>query len=195
MSAVTLTSGLPPASGPMTVADLDRTPDDGRRYELVDGVLTVSPALLNGHQLVLHTLQVQLESALPAELGLLPGPGLRMSGTTELVPDLAVVPDEELRQPRLTQPPLLVVEVRSPSTALFDMNTKKAVYERFGVPSYWIIVPDPGDPSLYAYELRDGHYEEIAHVTGDQPFEARRPFPVTVIPARLVARLRPRPSR
>lgn len=191
MSAVTLSSGLPPVSAPMTVAELEPAPDDGRRYELVDGVLTVSPAPLNAHQLVMHSLQVLLEWALPAEPGLLPGPSLRMSDITELVPDLAVVQDEELRQPRLTQPPLLVVEVRSPSTALFDMNTKKAVYERFGIPSYWIIVPDPDKPAVYAYELRAGRYEEVAHVTGDQPFNARLPFPVTVIPARLAARLHP----
>ena len=42
---------------------------------------------------------------------------------------------------KLTAPPLLVAEVRSPSTAVFDLNTKKAVYERFGIESYWIVVP------------------------------------------------------
>jgi Uma2 family endonuclease len=39
---------------------------------------------------------------------------------------------------RSTEPPLLVVEIRSPSTALIDLNRKKAAHERFGVPSYWI---------------------------------------------------------
>ena len=40
-----------------------------------------------------------------------------------------------------TEPPLLVVEIRSPSTALIDLNRKKAAYERFGVPSYLIVNP------------------------------------------------------
>ena len=63
MGAVTLTSDWPPANGPMTVADLDRTPDDGRRYELVDGVLVVSPAPLIPHQVVLHELECALRTA------------------------------------------------------------------------------------------------------------------------------------
>src|SRR6266568_4957196 len=82
MGAVTLTSDWPAATGPLTVADLERTPDDGRRYELVDGVLTVSPAPLIPHQVVLLELAVTLRSACPEDLELVPGPGLRMSDLT-----------------------------------------------------------------------------------------------------------------
>ena len=91
MGAVTLTSDWPPADGPLTVADLERTPDDGRRYELVDGVLIVSPAPLIPHQVVLHELAVLLDASLPEDLAVVPGVGVRMSDTTELVPDLVVV--------------------------------------------------------------------------------------------------------
>ena len=84
-----------------------------------------------------------------------------------------------------------MVEVRSPSTALIDLNAKKAAYERFGVPSYWVVIPDIGKPGLIAFELRDGHYAEAARVSGGEPFGARRPFAVEVIPARLVAGLQP----
>jgi len=42
---------------------------------------------------------------------------------------------------KLAEPPLLVVEIRSPSTAVIDLNRKKAAYERFGVRSYWIVNP------------------------------------------------------
>ncbi len=191
MSAVTLAGGLPPATGPMTVADLDRTPDDGRRYELIDGMLTVNPAPAPGHQVVLQALAVALESACPDHLAVVPGPGLRMSEVTELIPDLVVVRREELGGRALTAPPLLVAEVRSPSTALFDLNTKKAVYERFDVPAYWIVIPDPGAPALVALELHGGHYVQVRQVTGDEPFRAARPFPVTVTPSALVRRLQP----
>ncbi len=189
MGAVTLTSDWPAATGPLTVADLERTPDDGRRYELVDGVLTVSPAPLIPHQVVLLELAVTLRSACPEDLELVPGPGLRMSDITELVPDLVVVRREELAGPRLTAPPLLAVEIRSRSTALFDMNTKKAVYQRFGIPSYWILVPDRDQPAMIVFELKGGRYAQVAHVSGDDEFPAVRPFPVSVVPARLVARL------
>ena len=76
-----------------------------------------------------------------------------------------------------------------PSTALIHLNRRKAAYERFGVPSYWVVIPDQSKPELIAFELRDGRYEEAARVSGDEPFAARRPFGVDVVPARLVAGL------
>jgi Uma2 family endonuclease len=190
MGAETLTSDWLPASGPLTVADLERTPDDGRKYELVDGVLTVSPAPVIPHQVVVLELAVVLNAALPDDLAIVPGPGLRMSEITELIPDLVVVRSEELAGPRLTAPPLLAVEVRSRSTALFDMNTKKAVYERFGIPSYWVVVPHREKPAVIVFELNRGGYKQVAHVIGDEGFEAERPFPVRIVPSQLVVRLR-----
>jgi Uma2 family endonuclease len=83
------------------------------------------------------------------------------------------------------------VEVRSPGTALIDLNRKKAAYERFAVPSYWVVIPDQGRPELIAFELRGGRYEEPARVSGDEVFAARRPFGVEVVPARLVSGLQP----
>ena len=46
-------------------------------------------------------------------------------------------------------------------------------------------------PGMIAFELRDGHYQEAAHVTGGESFAAIRPFPVQVVPSRLVAGLLP----
>jgi len=83
------------------------------------------------------------------------------------------------------------VEIQSPSTALFDLNTKKAAYERFSIDSCWVVVPDVDQPELIAFELRDGRYEQVAHVTGNKPFRAQRPFAVEVVPACLVAGLLP----
>jgi Uma2 family endonuclease len=114
-----------------------------------------------------------------------------MSVCTELIPDLVVIRQEQLAEHWVTRPPLLAVEIQSPSTALFDLNTKRAVYERFSIESYWVVVPDRDQPELIAFDLRDGRYERIARVQGRQPFRAQRPFPVEVVPARLVADLLP----
>ena len=100
-----------------------------------------------------------------------------------------MVRSEQVGGPKVTEPPLLTVEVRSPRTALIDLNRKKAAYEAFGVASYWIVVPDRTRPELIVFELRDGRYEEAAHVTGDEGLRLERPFQVTVVPARLVAGL------
>ncbi len=89
---------------------------------------------------------------------------------------------------KFTEPPLLVVEIRSPGTALIDLNRKKAAYERFGVPSYWIVNPDPPQPELTVFELRDGSYALAAKTSG--LFTADRPFTVSVAPARLTDGLR-----
>ena len=191
MVAMTTAEPWPAAGQLFTVDDLDRMPDDGRRYELVDGVLIVSPAPQVPHQLVLAELIVLLHGACPPGLFVLPGPGVRMSVDTELIPDLVVIRQDQLSAPRVTRPPLLVVEIQSPSTALFDLNTKKAVYERFSIESYWIVAPDVDQPELIAFELRDGRYVQVAHVSGGKPFGAQKPFPVEIIPSRLVAGLLP----
>ncbi len=191
MGVVTIAEAWPTISRPFTVHDLDRMPDDGRRYELVDGVLIVSPAPSVPHQLVLTALIVSLEQARPSDVRVLPGPGVRMSMETELIPDVVAVRFEHIGRVRITEPPLLAIEVRSPSTALVDLNIKKAVYERFGIESYWIVVPDVDKPELIVFELRDGRYEQVAHVAGDESFAASKPFPVEVVPSQLVRGLLP----
>jgi Uma2 family endonuclease len=191
MGVVTIAEAWPAAGQVFTVDDLDRTPDDGRRYELVDGVLLVSPAPSVQHQVVSMELGVQLYPACPRGLLVVPAPGVRMSADTELIPDLVVVRQEQLAGRNITEPPVLAVDIQSPSTALFDLNTKKAVYERFGIESYWIVVPDLDQPELIVFELRDGRYEQVGHVVDDEPFRAERPFTVEIVPSLLVARLLP----
>jgi Uma2 family endonuclease len=96
--------------------------------------------------------------------------------------------DEDFTERSLPLPPVLAVEVLSPSTAIHDVNTKKAVYERLGVPSYWVI--DPDGPWLKVFELdAEGRYQEIAKAAGGEAFDAERPFPVRIVPRELLGRL------
>jgi Uma2 family endonuclease len=188
MSVMSAPQFVLPADRPLTVADLDLTPDDGCRYELDDGVLVVSPAPVTIHQRVLHRLEVLLDAACPPEFEVLPGPGVVMSEIQFRIPDLVVVRSASIgvTDKNVTRPPDLVVEIASPSTASYDRGRKKTVYAEFGIPAYWIVVPDPVQPSLTAYALTKDAYTEAGRSVGGQRFATATPFPVEVVPAALV---------
>lgn len=93
---------------------------------------------------------------------------------------------EDFTEKDLPKPPVLAVEVLSPSTALNDLNTKKAAYERLGVQSYWVI--DPRQVRLTVFELRDGAYVETATANGSEAYDATLPFPVRIVPDDLLGR-------
>jgi len=192
LGVVTLADAWPRPGEPFTVGDLDRMPDDGHRYELLDGTLIVSPAPGLPHQRVAVTLCHALELACPEDLIVFPNVGMRLGARSALEPDAVVTRRADVSGVRLTRPPLLVAEILSPDSALRDLNLKKAAYERFGVPSYWVIDPDLDRPSLRAFWLMDGEYREAARVAGDAAFCAEEPFRVEIVPSRLVAKLRSR---
>jgi Uma2 family endonuclease len=180
------------ASRPFTVTDLEDMPDDGRRYELIDGELLVSPAPGWAHQEAVDTLYMILRAACPRDLRVLAAPfAVRMNSLNELQPDVLVARFADLTEQNLPRAPLLAVEVISPSSGLRDRSLKRAVYERMGVPVYWIVDPTRERPRLTALELEDVSYREVAAVTGSEVWNATRPFPVQVIPADLIAGLEP----
>jgi Uma2 family endonuclease len=174
-----------PRSRPFTWRDLEAMPDDGHRYELIDGALVVTPAPSIPHQSVAFALARLLHGACPPHLKVLMAPlAVRLADDTELQPDILVARRSDLTHRNLPAAPALAVEVLSPSTRLIDINLKKARYEAAGCPSYWTV--DPDGPQLTAWELADGAYVPVAHVVGDEPFRATKPFPVTVVPADLL---------
>jgi Uma2 family endonuclease len=189
MSVMTTPQLWPPADRPLTVADLDDTPDDGRRYELDDGVLVVSPAPMVIHQIVLSRLEVLLDGACPPEFMVVGGPGIEMSETQYRIPDLVVVRagSVAITDRNLTRPPELAVEIASPSTAHYDRSRKMVVYAEFGIPAYWIVDPDPDRPSITAFGPTAGSYAEVGRAAGEELFVSATPFPVEIVPAELVA--------
>ena len=111
--------------------------------------------------------------------------------TTSLQPDVLVLSTAHLDRKNLQVAPILAAEVLSPSTRLYDLNTKRFAYEKMGVAWYWVVDP-AGSGALTVFELDDqGRYQQVAHVEGDAAFTAARPFAVTVVPARLLDKLRP----
>jgi Uma2 family endonuclease len=172
--------------GEFTLADLDALPDDGMRYELVDGQLLVTPAPLAIHQRVAGQLFLRLQPACPDGLEVFFAPfDFRPSKQRSLQPDLLVCRSGDVG-PRGVEfcPLLLAVEILSPSTRMTDLLLKRALYEESGVTSYWII--DPEAETLTVLELDDGVYLERAVVKRDEIFEAALPFDVRIVPSDLV---------
>jgi hypothetical protein len=78
MSVVTTSQAWPAAGRPFTVAELDRMPDDGRRYELLDGALVVSPRPTTIHQFVAGRLCGVLSGDCPEDLCVVPEPAIEL---------------------------------------------------------------------------------------------------------------------
>lgn len=175
-----------PRDHPWTVADLADLPADGLRYELVDGVLLVSPAPTTSHQRALGALYRLLTAACPPELEVFLAPtDYQPTSTRSLQPDLLVVRRDDPGDHAVTTPLALAVEVLSPSSRSIDRVLKRALYEQAGVAAYWVV--DPAEPSVLAWELRDGGYAEAGLVRGDEVLRTAVPFLVEVSPSALRA--------
>ncbi|MGE0552547.1 MAG: Uma2 family endonuclease [Gemmatimonadales bacterium] len=120
-------------------------PDDGNRYELVDGELLVSPTPRPLHQLAVSAFYDRVKAYVRANrLGtvLFSPADLDLRAGQLLQPDLFVLatePGRPFREWTEAGIPRLVVEVLSPSTARYDRITKRRRYQRSQVPAYWIV--------------------------------------------------------
>lgn len=178
-----------PRGGDWTVDDLDQLPeDDGLRYELLDGLLLVSPAPVPLHQRAVVNLLVGLHAQRPGNgMQVFVAPlDWRPDRRTSLQPDLLIVRDEDLNEKNATGALVLAVEVLSPSTRRIDLLSKRDKYQEAGVESYWIV--DPQEPSVTVLELRDGVYYETGKAAGGEELDLSVPFPITIVPSALVRR-------
>jgi Uma2 family endonuclease len=176
----------PPLQG-WTVRDLDRLPDDGQRYELIDGVVVVAPSPTGLHQYVTGTLWQALHDAAPPGFTVLPGVGVVLAEDQCPIPDIVV-----LRSPvdyGMSQYPasavVLAVEVVSPSTRSTDRFRKPAQYALAGIPTYWRVETDPIQILAYQSNGR-GEYLEKAQAVEGIPFIVDEPFAVEFDPAGLL---------
>jgi Uma2 family endonuclease len=181
MSAVTTL----PWGRPLTRQDLRDVPDDGHRYELLDGLLLVSPSPRRLHQRAVTRLGLLLGNACPADLELLLAPfDVVLADDTVLQPDLVVTARSDLDPDPVPPVPELVVEVLSPSTRRVDLLLKRSRYEAAGIPSYWMV--DPEEPSVTVLELLGQSYVETARVVDTQAVEVDHPYPLAFVPRALV---------
>ncbi len=120
-------------------------PEDGNRYEVIDGELFVTPAPSRLHQRMQTELLVRLYTYVPPlrfEIFAAPT-SVRASPLTEVQPDLLVLPYEypgrnDARWERMSEL-LLTVEILSPSSLRVDREKKRRLYMAGGVREYWIV--------------------------------------------------------
>jgi Uma2 family endonuclease len=139
-------------------------PPDGKRYELIDGTVHVTPAPSPLHQRVSKRLQRLLEAYFEA-----PGQGgevfdapidVILTPHDVVQPDLVVVTNPALVSARgIEGPPHLVVEVLSPTTTAYDRTTKAQRYAALGIPHYWLV--DPETRSVECFRRHEAAYQLV----------------------------------
>jgi len=139
--------GMPAAQTNWTVEMLDALPDDGQRYELIDGELFVTPAPSDVHQLVASAFHRRIHDYVrPGEIAraLISPADVRKGDRTRnrVQPDVFAVRLIEGKRPGYPfdlRDLLLAIEVESPSNPLLDYQVKRALYLSQRVPEYWIV--------------------------------------------------------
>jgi Uma2 family endonuclease len=126
-----------------TVDDLENFPDDGNRYELLDGVLLVTPQAAAVHQVVAGRIQVELANALQKPgLAHVVGPGAVVRiPRTQLQPDILVYPARfsPTTDWRKINEHWLAVEVLSRSSRIYDREFKRDAYFALGLQQVWLV--------------------------------------------------------
>ncbi|MGH2531722.1 MAG: Uma2 family endonuclease [Thermomicrobiales bacterium] len=150
---------------PLTYKDLEQFPDDGKRYEIIDGELYVAAAPAKSHQRLSRRLLRAIDGAAEAS-----GSGevfyapvdVRFSETSQVQPDILFIRREQsaiYRGNTVYGPPDLVVEILSPSNRAYDVSVKTPLYQRSGVQE--LLIADPDTPALRLFALREGRYVEV----------------------------------
>lgn len=171
-----------------TEADLDALPDDGHRYEIVDGSLLVTPPAADDHQGIGLNLAMLLRRVSPEGWRVLYEVGVRVPGGN-LVPDIVVLKPGSARgvQWRDASDVALVVEIASKSTEAADRSLKVIKYAEAGVPAYWRVARD-GTVTIHTL-VGEAQYGITAIIKPGSVMEAAYPFAVSFDPAVLVSGL------
>ena len=146
-------------------ADVYRFPADGRRYELLDGALHVTPLARRRHQDVVGRVFRRLAEHADTHGGrAYPGVNVDLDDATHLEPDVAYARSEDTSGLGFDAAPELVVEVSSPSTRRFDLGAKRERYATGGVLEVWYVDLEADE----VLRFRGGAGEPVVHRRGER---------------------------
>jgi Uma2 family endonuclease len=154
----------------VSFADLERTPEDGRRYELYDGEVYVVPAPIPRHQRVqIRIVEWLDEYAESVGAFVVASPiDIVFSDYDVLQPDVVYFQPSRVHlidlDRAIRHAPDLCVEILSPSTEATDRGRKLQMFARYGVPEYWIV--DPANEVIEVHRLEAGSYVLVQRATG-----------------------------
>ena len=158
---------------PLTYDDLVNTPDDGQRYEIIDGEMIVSASPNRAHQITAQNVNLVLvDGSDRGRLGivLFAPVDVRLSPHDIVEPDVLFIRSERLHIYTdigiVEGPPDIVVEILSPTSHSRDLVRKAKLYAWAGVPEYWQV--DPIARTLTVLALVDGHYQTVPSGDGWQ---------------------------
>ncbi len=144
-------------------------PDDGRRHELIDGDHFVTPAPRTKHQIA----SANLSGLLFAHLQRTKAGRVLTAPTDVVLSDLDVVQPDLLftssaraaiiTEKNIQGPPDLAIEILSETTRRTDEVIKRKLYDRFGVPEYWIV--DPELETVKVYRMTQQGYQRTAELS------------------------------
>src|SRR5215203_4285021 len=133
----------------------EQLPNDGNRYEVIDGVLYMTTAPSFFHQWIIRQIFLELYPQIDQTgvgLTIWSPIGVFMPQCDPVQPDLLVIPTNNLdiiHDRRIDGVPALIIEVLSPGNAEKDTDTKRKAYARAGLPEYWIVRPASRDVLVY----------------------------------------------
>jgi Uma2 family endonuclease len=141
----------------LTIADLEAMPEDGNRYEVIEGELFVSRAPSLTHQDVVANLLFWFKQYLRENpIGKVwPGPGVIFSDFSGVIPDVVYISNERLREiatgARISGAPDLIIEILSPGAEneRRDRHAKRQLYRKYGVKEYWIVDAERSAIAIY----------------------------------------------
>jgi len=166
-----------PRQGQWTYDDYTALPDDGKRYEVVNGVLYMAPSPSGAHQdaalRFAHYLLVNVEFAGLGKVRVAPF-DVVLSPKNVVQPDVLVILNANLEKVQdlcMIGAPDLVVEIASPGTAIHDRNKKYYAYAQAEVPEYWIA--DPGTQTVEVLVLEASEYYSLGVFRGQETLPSR----------------------
>jgi Uma2 family endonuclease len=157
-----------------TIDMLDDFPDDGTRYELLDGFLLVTPAPSMQHQVIATRLANILSNAVGSAAHVVAFGAIQLGDKTQFLPDVLVVPS--------SYPPSanwrdihgwwLAIEVMSRSSRAYDREVKRGAYLMLGVEEYWLV--DPRTKSIEIWKPGEPRPTTVADVFEWRPRSLQR---------------------